>query len=180
MIPCSEQTCVSSTCRNISLQRKAGKINLCLDPKGLTCASLCWLSASPGEISACLASWISSAEPSITLRAESSMAAAALGSVVEAATPRAACARVLRAWAVSLAAIPAAQGQERGPLIHIYLNNYSSKVCHTHAALIFLLKMLQRSYRHPNMGSYHFKKGLKMHPRSNMLVGSLIWWWFIC
>lgn len=73
----------------------------------LTCASLCWLSASPGETSACLASSMSSAEPSITSRAESSMAAAALGSVVEAATPRAACARVFRAWAVSLAAIPA-------------------------------------------------------------------------
>lgn len=72
----------------------------------LTCASLCWLSASPGEISACLASWMRSAEPSITSRAESSMAAAALGSVVEAATPRAAWASVFRAWAVSLAAIP--------------------------------------------------------------------------
>lgn len=35
------------------------------------------------------------------------MAEEGFGSVVEAATPRAACARVLRAWAVSLAAIPA-------------------------------------------------------------------------
>lgn len=75
-------------------------------PERLTCASLCWLSASPGEISASLASWMRSAEPSITSRAESSIAAAALGSMVEAATPRAACARVFRAWAVSLAAIP--------------------------------------------------------------------------
>lgn len=76
-------------------------------PVLLTCASLCWLSASPGETSACLASSMSNAEPSMTSRAESSMAAAAFGSMVEAATPRAACARVFRAWAVSLAATPA-------------------------------------------------------------------------
>lgn len=76
-------------------------------PVMLTCANLCWLSASPGETSACLASSMSNAEPSMTSRAESSMAAAAFGSVVEAATPRAAWARVFRAWAVSLAAIPA-------------------------------------------------------------------------
>lgn len=72
----------------------------------LTCASLCWLSASPGEPRASLASWMRRADPSMTSRAESNMAAAALGSVVEAATPRAAWARVFRAWAVSLAAIP--------------------------------------------------------------------------
>lgn len=50
---------------------------------------------------------MSSVEPSMTSRAESNMAEEGFGSVVEAATPRAACARVLRAWAVSLAAIPA-------------------------------------------------------------------------
>lgn len=81
-----------------------------------TCASLCWLSASPVEISACLASSMRSAEPSITSRAESSMAAAALGSVVEAATPRAAWASVLRAWAVSLAAIPTHSIRERAKM----------------------------------------------------------------
>lgn len=46
------------------------------------------------------------AEPSITSRAESSMACVAAGSLVDAATPRAAWASVFRAWAVSLAATP--------------------------------------------------------------------------
>lgn len=72
----------------------------------LTWANLCWLSASPGTARACLASWISIAEPSMTSLAESSMAWAATGSVVDAATPRAAWAKVFKAWAVSLAATP--------------------------------------------------------------------------
>lgn len=114
------------------------------DPEGLTCASLCWLSASPGEISACLASCMSSAEPSITLRAESSIAAAALGSVVEAATPRAACARVFRAWAVSRAAIPAHMSRDFILLVlcpFIWHHNYLLKILNswklsTQAALL--------------------------------------------
>lgn len=72
----------------------------------LTCASLCWLSASPGHTRAWWASWISKAEPSITWQAESSMPAAAWSSMLLAATPLAAWASDLRAWAVSLAATP--------------------------------------------------------------------------
>ena len=78
--------------------------------RGLTCASLCWLSASPGCSRAWWASWISMAEPSITHWAESSMAAEAWGSMVLAATPRAAWASVRSAWAVSLAATPGERG----------------------------------------------------------------------
>ena len=46
------------------------------------------------------------AEPSITTRAESNKSRAAAGSLVDAATPRAAWASVFRAWAVSRAATP--------------------------------------------------------------------------
>lgn len=76
-----------------------------------TCASLCWLSASPGHTRAWWASWMSMDEPSITWQAESSMAAAAWGSKVLAATPLADWANILRAWAVSLAATPVANTQ---------------------------------------------------------------------
>lgn len=158
-------------------ERRSSVENLRLDPAGLTCASLCWLSASPGEISACLASCISSAEPSITLRAESSMAAAALGSVVEAATPRAACAKVLRAWAVSLAAIPATQGRHSSLLFCLFVTT-----AHTHSyctetnsdfffipflpfnqaiwdpASVLTLQRLHRSCRLPNTGKFNVSK----------------------
>ena len=50
---------------------------------------------------------MSMADPSMTYWAESNMAAADWGSLVLAATPLAAWANVLKAWAVSLAATPA-------------------------------------------------------------------------
>lgn len=94
----------------------------------LTWASLCWLSVSPGAIKACLASWMSMAEPSITSRAESSMAWAASGSFVDAATPRAAWANVFRAWAVSLAATPAERSQLRVSIEFHQKLHFSSKI----------------------------------------------------
>lgn len=106
--------------------------------KRLTCASLCWLSASPGHTRAWWASWISKAEPSITWQAESNMPAAAWSSMLLAATPLAAWASDLRAWAVSLAATPVQRTNHwrlsKSPLC----KSYSAQVLNVMSGIIMI------------------------------------------
>lgn len=67
------------------------------------------------------------AEPSITHWAESSMAAAAWGSLVLAATPLAAWANVLKAWAVSRAATPGNKQEQIEVLVSRLFSSYGRK-----------------------------------------------------
>lgn len=84
------------------------------------------------------------------------MAAAAFGSVVEAATPRAACASVFRAWAVSLAAIPARSG--------IQTENEYVKLIESELLLSEKQSFMGRLYCKPNVHIYTDKRKLKKNP----------------
>lgn len=135
----------------------------------LTCASLCCSSASPGATSACLASEINLADPSITSRAESSMATAPAGSDVVAATPLAACAKVLRAWAVSLAATPV---HKRFVQVSVYRVCMSICVCETVRYLCNAHSPVQHRWA---AGPWRNRQPLMYHPGPECTYPTKTW-----